>query len=111
MHPNLLTELSRHARAADEEPRWPERSWHILGQLGAFRWAIPALYGGDGLGGGDLLQRYEALAAGCLTSCFILRNIRMVTMEDTVTGRATLLRFRTLHFQAPILLSEKCLME
>src|SRR5436189_3415628 len=72
MNGNDLLELTRQARAADEQPRWPERSWQLLQQLGALRWAIPAAYGGDGLGGGDLLERYETLAGACLTSCFIL---------------------------------------
>src|SRR5437762_1876844 len=72
MDPNGLTELRRQARAADELPRWPERSWEVLRQLGALRWAVPAAYGGEGLGGSVLLERYEALAGACLTSCFLL---------------------------------------
>jgi len=72
MDPTGLTELRRQARAADELPRWAERSWEVLRQLGALRWAVPAAYGGDGLGGSVLLERYEALAGACLTSCFLL---------------------------------------
>src|SRR5207237_2627509 len=45
----ILAELRRHARGADEAPRWPEPSWQALRRLGALRWAIPAAFGGDGL--------------------------------------------------------------
>lgn len=67
-----LAELARNARRADEEPVWPEGSWAVLQQAGGLRWSIPKVYGGEGLGGADLLQRYESLAGACLTTCFLL---------------------------------------
>jgi len=67
-----LEELSQHARTADELPVWPEESWKTLQQLGALRWGVPRAYGGDEYAGTELLERYESVAAACLTSCFIL---------------------------------------
>jgi alkylation response protein AidB-like acyl-CoA dehydrogenase len=68
----LLLELAQAARQADEVPLWPERSWEILKRIGAVRWSVPREYGGDKCSGVELLERYEALASSCLTSCFIL---------------------------------------
>jgi len=67
-----LMELAKHARQADEERAWPAASWKILQTIGACGWTIPKLYGGEQLGGVDLLERYESLAAACLTSAFLL---------------------------------------
>jgi butyryl-CoA dehydrogenase len=69
---NLLAELAKLARQADEVPVWPEASWHILEKLGGLRWAIPRDFGGDGFDGVALLEHYEQLAGACLTTCFIL---------------------------------------
>jgi len=68
----LLADIARHARQADESPVWPGASWAALQKLGGVRWCIPQAYGGDGLSGAQLLERYEALAGACLTTCFIL---------------------------------------
>jgi alkylation response protein AidB-like acyl-CoA dehydrogenase len=44
----------------------------VLRWGGALRWGVPAEYGGDGLAGAELLERYQQLASACLTTCFIL---------------------------------------
>jgi alkylation response protein AidB-like acyl-CoA dehydrogenase len=64
--------LESHAGAADAEPLWPAASWEALRESGALRWCIPTAYEGEGRTGTDLLDRYEALAVACLTTCFIL---------------------------------------
>jgi butyryl-CoA dehydrogenase len=70
--PDLLISLAEHAQAADGEAVWPTLSWEILRQTGALRWCIPPQYEGMGLAGVNLLERYEALAGACLTTCFLL---------------------------------------
>jgi alkylation response protein AidB-like acyl-CoA dehydrogenase len=69
---SLLAALANRADAADEDPVWPARSWQIAQQIGALRWAIPREFGGDGLSGVELLERYQELASACLTTAFIL---------------------------------------
>lgn len=65
----LLSEL---AGRADAMPEWPEASWSSLREAGGTRWLVPAAYGGDGLSGRELQERYEWLARQCLTTAFIL---------------------------------------
>lgn len=72
MAQHLLTQLSEHARAADEECVWPAASWEILQAIGACGWTIPISHGGEELSNLDLLERYEPLAEACLTSAFLL---------------------------------------
>jgi alkylation response protein AidB-like acyl-CoA dehydrogenase len=69
---DCIDALQAHAEAADTTPTWPADSWQVLRQTGVLRWAIPPSLGGDGLQGVELLARYRALAAACLTTCFIL---------------------------------------
>ncbi len=69
---NPLTELAEHARQADEERVWPAASWKILQEIGACGWIVPKEYGGQEIGGVELLERYENLAHACLTSAFLL---------------------------------------
>jgi butyryl-CoA dehydrogenase len=59
------------AAAADDVPAWPRQSWQALRESGALSWLIPAEYGGLGRGARELLEGYETLAAGCLTTAFI----------------------------------------
>ncbi|MCI0455805.1 MAG: acyl-CoA dehydrogenase family protein [Gemmataceae bacterium] len=67
-----LAVLAARANAADAEATWPEASWEALRQAGVLGWSVPLSCGGQGLGGVDLLEGYEALASACLTTCFIL---------------------------------------
>jgi alkylation response protein AidB-like acyl-CoA dehydrogenase len=67
-----LTELAEIARKADEDRVWPAASWKILQEIGACGWIVPKEYGGEDIGGVELLERYESLAEACLTSAFLL---------------------------------------
>jgi butyryl-CoA dehydrogenase len=64
--------LAAHAAAADVEQSWPTASWQELCRAGVPGWCIPQEDGGQGLHGVELLEKYESLAAACLTTCFIL---------------------------------------
>lgn len=81
-----FAELEAHAEAADTAFDWPERSWRLLVDAGVTRWAVPAAYGGDGLAPADRLAGYEEIAAGCLTTAFILSQqdaaIRLLAKSD-----------------------------
>jgi alkylation response protein AidB-like acyl-CoA dehydrogenase len=67
-----LSILATHASAADGDPVWPSASWEALRQSGILSWCIPRAYGGAGLEGIELLNRYERVASACLTASFIL---------------------------------------
>jgi alkylation response protein AidB-like acyl-CoA dehydrogenase len=85
----FLKELSQYARPADELAVWPEQSWKILQQMGALRWAVPRVFGGDEHTGTDMLERYESVASACLTSCFILsqRDAAVRRLRDSGNDR------------------------
>jgi alkylation response protein AidB-like acyl-CoA dehydrogenase len=68
----LLNRLAGLAEDADRLADWPAESWNLVGEAGGLRWSIPSEFGGEGLGPVAIAQRYEALAASCLTSAFIL---------------------------------------
>src|SRR5437660_11285710 len=72
MQSGKLMKLAEQARQADEERVWPAVSWRILQAIGACGWTVAKGYGGEELGGVELLARYESLAAACLTSAFLL---------------------------------------
>lgn len=55
----------------DRTGEWPVKSVALLGEIGAWRWNIPAQYGGDPLGRVDLLDAYAALSAGCVSTALI----------------------------------------
>src|SRR5215831_3695293 len=67
-----LADIARLARQADECAVWPGDSWKALARLGGLRWCIPQAYGGEGLQGSELFERYESLAGACLTTAFLL---------------------------------------
>lgn len=69
---DVLTLLAERAGESDATAAWPDASWVALRRGGVPRWCIPPAYEGDGLGGIELLARYELLAGACLTTCFIL---------------------------------------
>ena len=50
---------------------WPEKSVALLADRGAWRWNVPAEFGGDPLQHGELLRAYEALSAGCLSTALL----------------------------------------
>lgn len=67
-----LIRLAELADRADAELHWPDASWDVLRQTDALRWVIPGAFGGEGLRGLALYDRYQALAGACLTTCFLL---------------------------------------
>jgi butyryl-CoA dehydrogenase len=67
-----LARLRNLADSADHYLSWPEQSWQILRSSGALQWTIPTSYGGLGLHGVLVLEKYERLASACLTTSFIL---------------------------------------
>ena len=68
----LLDALKAEADHADADLRWPSAPLAALAPAGVWRWSIPSEYGGDELGGVELLRRYRDLASACLTTTFIL---------------------------------------
>jgi alkylation response protein AidB-like acyl-CoA dehydrogenase len=56
------------------------------------RWGVPAAYGGEGVGYGDLLSSYESLAGACLTTCFILSQRDAACRRLRDSGNETLCR-------------------
>jgi alkylation response protein AidB-like acyl-CoA dehydrogenase len=69
---SVVSALAEHAGAADLDPVWPEASWQTLRRAGVLEWSLPTAYGGRELGPVALLEGHERLAAGCLTTCFLL---------------------------------------
>lgn len=70
----LRAELAARATEYDLAGAWPEVSLEALTAAGAWRWVIPRRYGGEQLDPIEHLQRYEAIAAGCMSSLLILTN-------------------------------------
>jgi butyryl-CoA dehydrogenase len=68
----VLAALVEHAAGADWDMAWPGPSWEALRRGGVLQWSIPRVYGGQDLEGVALLEGYERLAVGCLTTCFLL---------------------------------------
>jgi butyryl-CoA dehydrogenase len=64
--------LAENAEHADRLDVWPEDSWRAITAAGVPAWSVPRAFGGRDLGPVDLLRGYEALAAACLTTAFIL---------------------------------------
>ncbi|NOX58525.1 MAG: acyl-CoA/acyl-ACP dehydrogenase [Planctomycetes bacterium] len=52
----------------DRTGDWPKRSIDLMAQLGGWRWNVPTEFGGEPVGHAELLRRYEALAAGCMST-------------------------------------------
>jgi alkylation response protein AidB-like acyl-CoA dehydrogenase len=69
---DVLDHLTTGAGAADQSADWPAASWEVVRSAGACCWAVPAEYGGAGLGPVELLRANERVAAACLTTAFIL---------------------------------------
>jgi alkylation response protein AidB-like acyl-CoA dehydrogenase len=94
-HEFVLPKLNEHADAADADPFWPAASWRLAGEIGALRWAIPAIHGGEGLEGRSLLRRYRLLAQHCLTTAFLLSQrdaaVRRLRDADNAEARDRLL--------------------
>ncbi len=68
----LTRKLSRLATHYDISGEWPEASIQHLTEAGAWSWVIPERFGGLQLDPVSMVQGYEAVAAGCLSSLLIL---------------------------------------
>ncbi len=68
----LLRQLSAAAPGLDDPDAWPADQFARLAQAGILRWVIPSEYGGFPASPIQLLRGYEALAAACLTTAFVL---------------------------------------
>jgi alkylation response protein AidB-like acyl-CoA dehydrogenase len=86
---DLRAVLAAHAEAADRSPDWPAASWDAVRAAGALGWSVPPALGGDGLPAVELLRRSEAVAAGCLTTAFILSQ-REAAVRRLLKGPAHL---------------------
>jgi len=68
----VTRELAGLAEHYDTRSCWPQRSIDIAAAAGCWRWIVPKKWGGDELGGRELLSAYEAIARGCLTTALII---------------------------------------
>jgi butyryl-CoA dehydrogenase len=79
---DLRRALEANAEKADRSTDWPEESWGLLHRSDVLRWGIVAEDGGLGLDPASYLAAQETLAAGCLTTTFILSQreaaVRMI---------------------------------
>jgi len=55
----------------DLSGQWPEKSVKLIAEHGAWRWNLPAEYGGDPVSHAELLRIYEALSAGCMNTSLV----------------------------------------
>jgi alkylation response protein AidB-like acyl-CoA dehydrogenase len=91
-----LTEaLESWAGDYDARGAWPERSVAKMAEAGAWRWNIPAAYGGDPLIHRDLLRAYATLSAGCM-SCALISTQRDGAVELIATSPNDALKQRLL---------------
>lgn len=68
----LLTSLEAAAPRLDVPSAWPADQFALLADAGILKWVIPAEYGGNLATQRQMLDGYEALAAACLTTAFVL---------------------------------------
>ena len=69
---SALAMISSNAESIDQRGRWPVESLRALQQCGAMTWSVPTDFGGDHLPPVRLQQRYQRIAAACLTTALIL---------------------------------------
>ncbi len=55
----------------DQTGQWPQRSIDLMAKMGGWQWNVPAEFGGDPVSHTELLKRYAALAAGCMSTALI----------------------------------------
>ncbi|MEX0716169.1 MAG: acyl-CoA dehydrogenase family protein [Planctomycetaceae bacterium] len=69
-----LAEMSPKLESAEIDPArlWPAEQFARLADAGVLGWVIPRRFGGTELSAEDLNRGYEALAAACLVTTFVL---------------------------------------
>lgn len=70
--PELLRRLRESAAEVDASSDWPRAQLEWLADAGVLRWNLPGAFGGEGCTAVEMTAGYEALAAACLTTTFIL---------------------------------------
>ncbi len=80
----LTSTLAAGAADADRTGAWPAASIRAAADAGCWRWVIPTAFGGLGLPPRAILDRYEAVAAGCMTTALILTQRDAAT--DLIAG-------------------------
>lgn len=68
----LLIRLERAACDVDASGRWPQTQFNWLAEAGVLGWSVPQEYGGQDIDTSEWIERYQQLAAACLTTCFAL---------------------------------------
>jgi alkylation response protein AidB-like acyl-CoA dehydrogenase len=69
----ILADLSRmSAGLEDSAAAWPGGQFSRLAQAGVLGWVVPKEYVGTGISSSELMRGYEALAAACLVTTFVL---------------------------------------
>ncbi|MDG2384618.1 MAG: acyl-CoA/acyl-ACP dehydrogenase [Pirellulaceae bacterium] len=118
----------REMRSQQNETTWPAAQLQLCAEAGVFYWFLPQSAGGAGWTTTDLLRGYFELAAGCLTTAFVLtqcmgafqriaasenRALKAELLTDLTTGRrlATLgisqLTTSQRHLGRPVLLATR----
>lgn len=68
----LGLELSTRADALDISGRWPAEQVRLCTEAGVIGWSAPATWGGLDWSEADLLRGFMKLAAGCLSTAFVM---------------------------------------
>jgi alkylation response protein AidB-like acyl-CoA dehydrogenase len=76
----VLPGIRSRADRLDASGEWPEEDLRVLATLGAMRWAVPLVFGGEELSPIEMHFRYEAIASASLTTALIL------TQRDSAIG-------------------------
>jgi alkylation response protein AidB-like acyl-CoA dehydrogenase len=68
----ILPVIADRATALDRGGDWPQQDLDDLGTVGAWRWFVPAEFGGEGIDPLELHLRYEAIASASLATALVL---------------------------------------
>ena len=68
----LCARLTELAPTLDAPGAWPGEQLRLCGEAGVFEWFIAPDLGGQGWSEADVLRGYMRLAAGCLTTTFVI---------------------------------------
>jgi len=77
---NILPAIRVRASSLDRSGDWPADDLRDLAAIGAWRWFVPAMFGGEGVDPLELHLRYEAIASASLATALI------VSQRDSAVG-------------------------